>query len=129
MAKIGFGTGVEGVLPGQFQPEKPSLNREGNRVRLEGGRVPRYVDEYFDVLRQPGDMMLEFIRPNIKFGVTAPMMYTMHLRSIKRKLDKKKKQTRNIRKRQAVTRALKVLEDLDENVSQFQNSLSSLQKA
>jgi hypothetical protein len=123
-----FGSGVEGVLSNRFRPDRPDFVPQDRQVRIEGGRVPQYVDQYFDS-KYRTDLILEFARPNVSTRVTMPAEYRHMLLATRMKLSNKRNKTRDIRKRTAVTRALQVLEELDTNMTAFMESVSSLQKA
>ncbi|MEJ2668721.1 MAG: hypothetical protein P8176_05065 [Gammaproteobacteria bacterium] len=123
-----FRSGIEGVLPHQFRPDRPEFVPTDRQVRLEGGRVLRYVDQYFDS-QSRADLILEFARPSVSTKVTMPAEFRRILLATRMKMSNQRNRTRDIRKRTAVTRALQVLEELDANMNTFMESASSLQKA
>lgn len=127
-SSLRFGSGIEGVLSNRFRPDRPDFVPQDRHVRVEGGRVPRYVDQYFDS-KYRSDLILEFARPKVSTSVTLPAEFRHMLVATRMKLSNQRNKTRDIRKRTAVTRALQVLEELDANMNAFMENASSLQKA
>lgn len=130
MNKISFHRGIERVSTESFSTGQARINPTGHNIYIDGGRVPRYVDDYFDVPKQSGDLILEWVRPKVKnLDVTVPMVFARTFLRTKKKLEENKKHNRDVRRRQLSARALIVLEELGQNMQLLQDYSSSVRKA
>ena len=126
MAAIELSRGIERILP-QFDPQKTVGLPENTNIPPEGERVTNYLETHFSQLSTADDL-LDFVRPVLDSGVTAPLNYGKYFRATLEKWKLWRSKKNSVEAQSLLDEGIAILDAVEADMELLNDYVLCLQK-